>query len=211
MKERHSIYIIGGASGVGKTSLLKLFTSIKQINTGDLFKLSLSLENRDEIKRGDWSVLEGSVTAKIISIASDAIQNNQDLIIDTHFAAKIYNKQYRIGLKEEYLHQFGKSIIKLSMDANQRILFKIILITTNPYLLLMRRRLDDSRTRELIPSDCYNDLRCNDVYIYRYISALRRAEKVLGVNKNQCCIECHIVKNEEFALAKTQLTSIIRR
>lgn len=211
MKEKCNIYIIGGASGVGKTSLLGLFTDIKQVNTGDLFKLSMSLENRDEIKKGDWSMLETNVTARMISIASDAIQNNQDLIIDTHFAAKIHNKQYRIGLKEEYLYQFGNSILKLSADTNKKIIINVILISINPHLLLARRRLDKSRNRELVPSDCYNDLRCNDIYVYRYLSALRRAEKKVGIDKKLYGMEYHIVKNEVFALAQKQLSDIIRR
>lgn len=211
MEEKCNIHIIGGASGVGKTSLLGLFTDIKQVNTGDLFKLSMSLENRDEIKQGNWSILETNVTTRIISITSDAIRNNQDLIIDTHFAAKIHNKQYRIGLKEEYLYQFGKSILKLSTNTNKKVAINVILISTNPHLLLDRRRLDESRNRELVPSDCYNDLRCNDVYVYRYLSALRRAEKKVGINKKLYSMECHIVKNEVFALAQKQLSNIIRR
>lgn len=209
MKEKCNICIIGGASGVGKTSLLKPFADIKLVNTGDLFKLSMSLESRDEIRKGDWSVLESGVMAKMIDIVSEAILANTDLIIDTHFAAKIHNRQYRIGLREEYLYQFGKSVFKLSVD--KEIMINIILISTDPYLLLSMRRLDKSRNRELVPSDCYNDLRCNDVYSYRYSSALRRAGKEIGMDKKLCNIEYYAVKNEIFKLAQKQLTDIIRR
>lgn len=203
--------IIGGASGVGKTSLLRLFADIKQVNTGDLFKRAMSLENRDEIKSGDWSILEADVTTEMINIVSDAFQAGQDLIIDTHFAAKIYNKQYRIGLEEKYLIQFGKKIFKLCSDINRRIKVDVILISTNPYLLLTRRRLDKSRNRELIPSDCYNDLRCNDVYSYRYLSALRRTRKILEANDRMLEMKHHIIQNEVFELSQKQLIEIIRR
>lgn len=203
--------IIGGASGVGKTSLLRLFANIKQVNTGDLFKQAMSLESRDEIRSGDWSILEKDVTASMINIVSSALQAGQDLIIDTHFAAKIYNKQYRIGLEEKYLIQFGEKIFKLCSDIDVRIKIGVILISTNPYLLLARRRLDKSRNRELVPSDCYNDLRCNDVYSYRYLSALRRAHKNLGNSDQACKMKYHVIQNEKFDLSQKQLIEIIRR
>ena len=203
--------IIGGASGVGKTSLLRLFANIKQVNTGDLFKQAMSLENRDEIRSGDWSILEKDVTANMIDIVSSALQSGQDLIIDTHFAAKIYNKQYRIGLKEKYLIQFGEKIFKLCSDIDVRIKIDVILISANPYLLLARRRLDKSRNRELVPSDCYNDLRCNDVYSYRYLSALRRAHKKLGNSDQMCKMKYHVIQNEKFDLSQKQLIEIIGR
>lgn len=205
-EERCAIHIIGGASGVGKTSLLKSYPDIKQINTGDLFKLSMLLGSRDEIRKGDWSMFEIDVATRMINIVSECVQVNHDLIIDTHFAAKIYNKQYRIGLKEEYLYQFGESILKLNAD--KKVIVNIILISVDPYLLLTRRRLDKHRNRELVPSDCYNDIRSNNVYSYRYSSAIR---KKVGADNNSHDIKHYVIKNEILELAQKQLTDIIRR
>lgn len=201
--------IIGGASGVGKTSLLRSFSDIKQVNTGDLFQQSMSLENRDEIRKGDWSVLEGDVTKKLADISSESIRSKKDLIIDTHFAAKIYGSQYRIGLKEEYLYQLGKSILKLCV--NEMLTVNVILISADPHSLLTRRRLDRSRNRELVPSDCYRDLRYNDVYSRRYLTAFRRAEKNIGMNMPGLKMGYFSVENEAFDLSEMQLISILRR
>ncbi len=206
-----NLSIIGGASGVGKTSLLRLFEDIKQVNTGDLFKQVMLLENRDEIRNGDWSILESDVTANMINVVSDAFQVGQDLIIDTHFSAKIYNKQYRIGLEEKWLLQFGEAIFKLNSGIDKGIKINVILISTSPYLLLTRRRLDKSRNRELVPSDCYNDLRCNNIYSHRYLSALRRACKNLNINEQTYKMKYDIVQNEVFDLSQKQLIKIIRR
>ena len=161
------ISIIGGASGVGKTTLLKSICEIRQINTGDLFKAEITIKNRDEIKKGDWSIFEEKVAMNMEKIACESIKADNSLIFDTHFAAKIFNKNYRIGIKEEFLHSFWQSVI--SQKVKKKIKIFVILITSDPYLLLTRRRLDLSRKRELIPSDCYNDLRCNDVYSRRYL------------------------------------------
>lgn len=206
-----NLSIIGGASGVGKTSLLRLFEDIKQVNTGDLFKQAMLLENRDEIRNGDWSILEPDVTTSMINVVSDAFKVGQDLIIDTHFSAKIHNKQYRIGLEEKWLVRFGETIFKLSSDTNKKVKINVILISASPYLLLTRRRLDKSRNRELVPSDCYNDLRYNNVYSHRYLSTLRRACKNLSINEQIYKMKYDIVKNEVFDLSQKQLIKIIRR
>jgi len=199
------LLIIGGASGVGKTSLLKLFANIKQINTGDLFKRAMTLRNRDEIKKGDWSIFENDVALDMAAIASESILLDRNLIIDTHFAAKIFGTSYRIGLREEYLRQVGQAIFK--SDAISTLSINVILISANPYLLLTRRRLDKSRNRELVPSDCYNDLRSNDIYSHRYLSALKMAAKI---SSKTCKIEYNIINNEMFDSAQKQLTEIMR-
>ena len=209
MKEGCIIHIIGGASGVGKTSLLKLFSDFRQVNTGDLFKSSMSLLDRDEIRRGDWPEFETEVTKKLINIASESIRFDEDVIIDTHFAAKTHSKSYRMGLKEECLYQFGRSIINLIAD-NEAVI-NVILITTNPYLLLTRRRLDKYRNRELVPSDCYNDLRSNNAYFHKYSFAFRRAGKEASKDGKSFSIEQYVIENDVFELAKQQLTRIIRR
>ena len=209
MKERRIIHIIGGASGVGKTSLLKLFSDFRQVNTGDLFKSSMSLLNRDEVRGGDWPEFEIEVTKKLIDIASESIRFGEDVIIDTHFAAKTHSKSYRIGLKEECLYQFGRSVINLI--AGSEAIINVVLITTNPYLLLTRRRLDKYRNRELVPSDCYNDLRSNNAYFHKYSFAFRRAGKEASKDGKSFSIEQYVIDNDVLELARQQLNHIIRR
>jgi len=200
-----NLSIIGGASGVGKTSLLKLFSDIQQVNTGDLFKAAMSLDNRDKIRKGDWSLIEPDVTLSIEKVTSESIQAKQDLIIDTHFAAKIFDRNFRIGLREKYLYQLGQFIF--GSDLKNELRINIVLIKTNIFMLLARRRLDKSRNRELIPSACYNDLRCNEIYSYRYLAALRRAADP----KQSFKIEYHSIDNDRFDLSQKHLANIIRR
>ena len=107
------------------------------------------------------------------------------------------------------MYNFWQSV--LSQKLNNKIIVLVILITTNPYLLLARRRLDLSRKRELIPSDCYNDLRCNDVYSHRYLSTLRRAGKNNEKYEKFVKTEYQIINNDKFNLAQKQLIKITRR
>ncbi|MDP2632130.1 MAG: hypothetical protein Q8P25_00200 [Candidatus Curtissbacteria bacterium] len=203
------LVFIGGASGVGKTSLLKAFLDIKQINTGDEFKRFMMLPGRDEIRNGDWSVFESEVTESLIDLISCAVKKGEDLIIDTHFAAKIFAKRYRIGLKEKYLYQIGQSIFSLDLENVSEIL--TILVATDPLLLLARRRLDRSRNRELIPSDCFNDLRNNDIYSSRYMASIRRAAWDRFNNQPKVKIQYEIVKNNVFEQAQNMIDKLLRR
>jgi len=78
-----NLSIIGGASGIGKTSLLKQFADITQINSGDLFRDAMSNINRDKIKNGDWSIFEPDVTQLLKNVIKESFQSNSDLIIYT--------------------------------------------------------------------------------------------------------------------------------
>lgn len=198
--------IVGGASGVGKTSLLKQADSkAKQINTGTLFKKHMVLNKRDDVRKGDWSAYEPGVMNDLSNFVLVSFQRGEDVIIDTHFAAKIYGKNYKIGLKEKYLFDFGMfvfSIIKIDT------LIQVVLITADPHALLNRRRLDKSRDRELVPSDCYNDLRSNDVYSTRYSREISRAFQKFGsIGRDN--IRYHRVENNDFKAALTNLKNIL--
>lgn len=202
-----AIIFIGGASGVGKTSLLRSVNDIEQINTGDLFKKEMTIGNRDDIKKGDWSIFEKEVAEAMSKIASISVKNNSDLIIDTHFAAKILNRNYRIGIKEEFLQNFWLSVIDM---ITEKMNIFIVLITTDPYSLLSRRRLDTSRKRELIASDCYNTLRSNDLYSYRYLSVLRKVMNTEARYESMVNSKFYIIENNEFTIAQKQLINIIK-
>ena len=198
--------IVGGASGVGKTSLLKQTDlKAKQINTGTLFKKRMTLDKRDDVRKGDWSIYEPEVMNDLSNFVLESFQRGEDVIIDTHFAAKIYGRNYRIGLKEKFLFDFGMFVFR---EIKADILIQIVLITADPYTLLERRRLDESRDRELIPSDCYNDLRSNDVYSIRYSGEIYRAFQKFG-SIGRYNIEYHRIENNDFEAALANLKNIL--
>ncbi|MBU4455392.1 hypothetical protein KJ586_02695 [Patescibacteria group bacterium] len=198
--------IVGGASGVGKTSLLKQTDSkAKQINTGTLFKKHMVLNKRDDVRKGDWSAYEPGVMNDLSNFVLISFQRGEDVIIDTHFAAKIYGKNYRIGLKEKYLFDFGMFVFNIIKTDT---LIQVVLITADPHALLNRRRLDKSRDRELVLSDCYNDLRSNDVYSTRYSREISRAFQKFG-STGRDNIRYHRVENNDFKAALINLKNIL--
>lgn len=173
MATRNRIAVIGGAAGVGKTSLLACLDSWVQFSTGTLFKKHMSLASRDEIRNGDWSLFEGEVASELRDeVLRTLTQDGQNVAIDTHFAAKIYGRSYRIGLSEVHLRDFGRAIFQWAAERGSPFRADVILVTTDPVALLQRRRLDRSRSRELLPSDCVLGLRRNDQYAFKYYQEL---------------------------------------
>lgn len=128
--------IVGGASGVGKTSLLKQADlKAKRINTGTLFKKYMALNKRDDVRKGDWSIYEPKVMDDLSNFVLEFFQRGENVIIDTHFAAKIYGRNYRIGLKEKYLFNFGMFVFrKIKTDT----LIQVALITADPHAFLFQ-------------------------------------------------------------------------
>ena len=211
-KEQKAISIIGGAAGSGKTTLIeKCFDKFKfhQINTGSLFKSHMSLENRDYVRKGDWSVFEKNVTLDIIHLVDSFLQQDKKhIIIDTHFAAKIHGTKYRIGLKDNLIFSIGKVLFAQDYTYDGKLRINVILVTTDPYFLLQRRRLDKSRDRELIPSDCYNALRENEKCSVDYYSELSRAEKEC-FSKKINRVQYYVVENINFDDALRDLVKIL--
>ncbi|MFH1225838.1 MAG: ATP-binding protein [bacterium] len=198
--------IVGGAAGVGKTALLeKAAVSAERINTGTLFKRCMSLKKRDDVKKGDWSVYEADVGKELANLVLKFANQGKNVIVDTHFAAKIHDRNYRIGLKEQYLFDFGISVFKA---IKENILVQIILIATSPHSLLNRRKLDKTRDRELIPSDCYNDLRSNNATSSGYMrEMLRAAQKTSDVNRID--VKYYCIENNNFETSLTNLKNIL--
>jgi adenylate kinase len=171
-----TLAIVGGASGVGKTTLLRGSTSLPIINTGTLFKNAMDIANRDEIRSTDWSCFEEAVSDSLAEWILNALsESSEGLIVDTHFAAKLRGSKYRIGLRSGLLSRIASEVVRFANDKNLHLSFRIILIRCDPHSLLGRRRLDVTRQRELIPSDCYNDLRSNWSKSFDYNSAISRA------------------------------------
>jgi adenylate kinase len=199
------LMLIGGAAGVGKTSLIQpLVSKNLQINTGTIFKKYMSLEKRDDVRKGDWSIYEQQVVTELSDFILESFDKQKNVIIDTHFAAKIYDRNYRIGLKENYISDIGTNIF---VKKHLALSIHIILVTLDPYSLLNRRRLDTSRDRVLVPSDCYNDLRSNDMCSLKYKSEFLRAAQKIG-DFGQDVVRYHQVENKHLDLAQSELKKI---
>src|SRR4051794_18441067 len=82
------LLIVGGASGVGKTTLLE-YNAVQRFNTGDLFKKHMSLSDRDIVRSGDWSLVEDAVAEELNGLIVQSLSAHGEAIVDTHFAAKI--------------------------------------------------------------------------------------------------------------------------
>ncbi len=175
---RHSlkVIVVGGASGVGKSTVLSAADlGLGAINTGTLFKARMSIANRDQVRTADWSKFEEEVTLDLTRTTLGQLVENGKAVIDTHFAAKILGHDYRLGLKQSLLFDLARQFAQHAESADSSLELKVVLFDCDPHSLLERRRLDSSRKRELIPSDCYNALRENAVCSRRYVSEFRRA------------------------------------
>ncbi len=109
MKE---IYIVGGTSGAGKTTLIKTIkekSNINVISTGDLFNtvvnklFSIDIK-RDKFKHVNWKAFEPYVISSLCSIIEYI--DIPKLVIDTHYA--VYSPSgFVSGLSDESIHYFG--------------------------------------------------------------------------------------------------------
>lgn len=177
-----TLLIVGGASGVGKTSLLRAVDDLPQpISTGTLFKDHMSLASRDDVRRGDWTACEADVVENLKAVVWESVRDNRLAVVDTHFAAKVHGSNYRIGLDRVLVFEFAKAAFKAAIDEGMRLSARVALIECDPYELFRRRRLDTTRDREPLPSDCYNDLRANRVCARQYLAELARARNSLSL------------------------------
>lgn len=170
--------VVGGASGVGKTTLLNAVSWLDRVNTGDLFKRHMSLASRDDIRTLNWAAFEGAVREDLeTAVREKAVRGMRGILIDTHFAAKLNGDAYRIGLDRAEIFSLASSAVRLASDYGVRLQTLIVHVTAEPAQLLTRRRLDESRKRELVPSDCVQALsrneQCSGQYLYEFARAVR--------------------------------------
>ena len=199
--------IVGGASGVGKTTLLNSIDGIKRVNTGDLFKHRMSVTSRDDIRSGDWSAFEPIVGSDLVNSVIEALPDQPGLIVDTHFAAKLLGNHYKVGLAHNMIRKFVVESIRASSSFNVEIRSLVVLIDAKPQDLLSRRRLDTSRKRELVPSDCVRSLtrnrQCSGQYFFEVASAFKDSAK-----SAKDLTGFHRLYNTDLASATTEIQKV---
>lgn len=199
--------VVGGASGVGKTTLLDSIASIDRINTGDLFKQHMAITDRDEIRSTDWSKFEKPVADDLISVAMEKARTRRGLVIDTHFAAKLNGTEYRIGLSRGCLYRIATEVLLAAAMLQVRVLTSIVLVYSSPYDLLARRRMDPSRKRELAPADCIKALSRNNTCSTQYLFEFARAYKASDLSGREFVIMKRIENsNQDQATSEMKLT-----
>lgn len=199
--------IVGGASGVGKTTLLER-NAVQRFNTGDLFKKHMALSDRDGVRSGDWSLVEDTVATDLKELILQSLCARGEAIVDTHFAAKILGRTYRIGMREDLLFDIGTGALQLAEANGVTLSLKVALVTCDPYELMKRRRLDKGRNREVVPADCFNALRQNLNQSTHYLSEIRRAGLRNAVNSAHT-FKRVIIENADIQAAAEQIKAIL--
>lgn len=205
--ERPALAVIGGASGVGKTTLVER-CGLKTINTGDLFKRNMTqLLSRDDIPKSDWTAFEKDVANELSAAIVEQMCSSRLAVIDTHFAARLRNADYRIGLQRNLLFALGRDVFSYADQAGEKITIVVILISCDPHSLLRRRRQDSTRNRDLVPSDCVNALRGNKAYSLQYHAEFLRARsKTVWAREHG--VYYHVLENQDLHQAINELSDI---
>jgi adenylate kinase len=143
------IIIIGGAGGVGKTSivhnLIELYAahsrrSILVFNTGDYFSELLGDSApiaRDQVKNTYWKKYEQEVTNLIIEDLHK-LQNSSIYVLDTHFAANSPSG-YMMGLGVKQIEYLAKEINSINKNSVNSVLAAIVLIEADIENVISRR------------------------------------------------------------------------
>jgi adenylate kinase len=191
---------IGGASGVGKSTVLGMLPDELKFNTGTLFKEHMALEDRDDVRKKVWSNFEDAVAADLVHIVGQALDRHGVAIVDTHFSAQHHGREYRIGMRQNLIHWIGHELFARAADRGILVSAKVILVKCDVNSLLRRRRLDTARKRPLVPADCFNALRANDTCSHEYFRELVRAAK-----GSEHTVQYFTVENEDLALSRPAL------
>lgn len=176
MEEGFHLLIVGGASGVGKTSVLQRLLGVQQISTGTLFKGYMALQSRDAVRTVNWAMCEDAVAKDLVASVVGLLPDHPGAIIDTHFAAKIHDRSYRIGLSKPLIFRLGRELFRAADACGRRAWISVALVAVDSRSLLNRRRGDTTRDREFSPSDCVLSLRANSGCAAEYASEFWRAE-----------------------------------
>jgi|TARA_Y100000310_G_C20487926_1_gene717739 adenylate kinase len=159
---KNKIYFIGGAKGVGKSSLLNskhiMNKGLEIVNTGDFFNRANKIYNNNVKENAKEDML-------------DYLINNSPLIADTHYAGflnGIYSGKFERGLYEEELN---------FLDHNSEL--ELILITLDPQIALERRKQDIRNQRDLNYDNLKKEIEANQLYFAEYCSQLQKKRTVI--------------------------------
>ena len=154
---KSKIYFIGGAKGVGKSSLLNSESIVSKgleiVNTGDFFNKANKIYASN--------VKENAKKDMISYLIKKA-----PLIADTHYAGflnGIYDGKFERGLYVEELD---------FLDSNCDL--ELILITLNPEIILERRKNDSKNQRDLNYSNLKREIEANYLYFNQYCTQLQK-------------------------------------
>jgi len=157
------LLFIGGAAGVGKTSVVSRVTELVASrshancvvrNTGTYFKNALEsigqpVAGRDEIRHARWKAVESTVAAQIVSEFHIFEEGSENLlfIVDTHFAVSS-PLGYMIGLGIKYIEAASASIFDSEITQKmEQYLAAVVLVETDLLSILQRRQVDLDRIR----------------------------------------------------------------
>ncbi len=174
------VVIIGGAGGVGKTSIVHSLKQLYSVNssrsisifsTGDYFSRLLcdsSNLERDQVKNIHWKKSEQKVITSIIKDVH-ALPNSAIYVLDTHFAANS-PAGYMMGLGIKQIEQLACEI-KLVRNSKKSVLVAIVLIEADISDVMRRRSDDIERLREFSAMDIIGDLEQTRLYSLFYYQA----------------------------------------
>ncbi|MFH0936053.1 MAG: hypothetical protein V1815_00040 [Candidatus Woesearchaeota archaeon] len=160
MKNR--IYFIGGAKGVGKSSLLNSETimnyGLEIVNTGEFFNKANKIYTSN-IKKNAKKNMLGYFIRKV------------PLIADTHYAGflnGIYGGKFERGLYQEELEL---------LDSNCDL--ELVLITLDPKVALERRKNDSKNQRDFNYDNLKREIEANYLYFNEYCAQLQKKGTII--------------------------------
>jgi len=159
---RNKIYFIGGAKGVGKSSLLNSKTiknkGLQIVNTGDFFNRANKIYTYNVKEKAKQDMLNYLIS-------------NTPLIADTHYAGflnGIFSGRFERGL---YLEELA------FLDNNSDL--ELILITLDPKVALERRKKDLINQRDLNFDRIKKEIEANQSYFEEYCSQLQKQGTII--------------------------------
>jgi adenylate kinase len=149
------LYIVGGCSGVGKTTLVtdKILNGKTRIHTGNIARNNLS---------GDLEKISGQIVAEI--------KKYEVAFLDTHYAAINRNTGHYTfypGIEDQDLMELSEIERKF-----------FVLIEGNPEVVL-QRRLSDYRNRNTDLKQVIEDIEKNRENFYHYVRLTNANGKII--------------------------------
>lgn len=158
---KNKLYFIGGAKGVGKTSLLEEVhrkKNLELINTGDFFNKANKLNENNSKDIAKKNMI-------------NFLSNGTPMIVDTHYAGfleGIYSGKFERGL---YWNE-----LELINSHND---LELVLIDLDISILKQRRINDNLNERDYSIENIKKELEFNRLYFYEYCAQLSKKGTVI--------------------------------